>query len=474
MYGAVKTSAQLMVGTESEETKKKPKPKRTISDISATSDPRKIQKKGVAPTFLIGLADMDLTAGDSAAVAGKLAKKRRQNIEEDPKSLKESVVARLSNMEDDTSFEEYLSPTQSPMMSRKNTEPSTTLEEIRQAIITRNKTPCPPKFLVKPKPRKSIEEFKSLRLKAAISANPHPDVQWDRNGIILETGNKFSIYNDGDFYYLEVHHFSAFDSGFYNCTVTNSQGFATCTSEVDIEPEKDSPMEKLKKKLHKSPIGPCFIENLPEEMKVKPEQKISLTCSVSGYPSPSITWMKDGSIVNPVKDKYSLYYDGECATLVFSEVTVLDSGIYSCIAKNSVGKESSEMMLVVEKPEINESEDLIPKFLNNKLKVRRTVDGDPIKIVTELIEGTEPIAIKWLYNRMEIGENLNFTCSREGKNPILTIKDAFPEDSGEYICVAENKYGSAKCHVDVTITGNFAFIPTSYYKTLFRKSKVCP
>lgn len=28
--------------------------------------------------------------------------------------------------------------------------------------------------------------------------------QWDRAGMVLETGNKYSIYNDGDFYYLEV------------------------------------------------------------------------------------------------------------------------------------------------------------------------------------------------------------------------------------------------------------------------------
>lgn len=29
-------------------------------------------------------------------------------------------------------------------------------------------------------------------------------VHWDKDGVLLETGNKYSIYNDGDFYYLEV------------------------------------------------------------------------------------------------------------------------------------------------------------------------------------------------------------------------------------------------------------------------------
>jgi hydrogenase maturation factor len=79
------------------------------------------------------------------------------------------------------------------------------LQNIRNALAIRNSKPCRPKFLMKPKTTKTIAEHKSLRLKAAISANPAPIVEWDFDGVILlETGNKYSIYNDGDFYYLEV------------------------------------------------------------------------------------------------------------------------------------------------------------------------------------------------------------------------------------------------------------------------------
>lgn len=102
------------------------------------------------------------------------------------------------------------------------------LEEIRITINDRNKKACRPKFIVKPKSKKPIDEGKSLRLKTAVSANPAPavqvytlpefhgkreyrnkeivkvNIQWDRAGMVLETGNKYSIYNDGDFYYLEV------------------------------------------------------------------------------------------------------------------------------------------------------------------------------------------------------------------------------------------------------------------------------
>ena len=66
--------------------------------------------------------------------------------------------------------------------------------------------------MVKPKSKKSIVEYKSLRLKTAISANPMPTVRWDKAGVVLETGNKYSIYNDGDFYYLEVKYHNIIDN----------------------------------------------------------------------------------------------------------------------------------------------------------------------------------------------------------------------------------------------------------------------
>nr|CAD2204997.1 unnamed protein product [Meloidogyne enterolobii] len=72
-----------------------------------------------------------------------------------------------------------------------------TLQIINAAIEQRNSKICRPRFFARPKPHKQVAEGKSLRLKAAISANPLPQVYWDRNGIRLETGSKYSIFQDG-------------------------------------------------------------------------------------------------------------------------------------------------------------------------------------------------------------------------------------------------------------------------------------
>ncbi|KAK5984897.1 hypothetical protein GCK32_008606 [Trichostrongylus colubriformis] len=165
---------------------------------SASTVRMEMRKKGAPPVFLQGLEDMELEAGASAAVAGKLKGKHRHRHGEhkggrtprmDARGLAASIVAGMK-IDDE---------------SRRQT-----MEEIRDTIQTRNQKMCRPKFIVKPRPKKVLEEFKSLRLKTAISANPTPVVHWDREGVILETGNKYSIYNDGDFYYLEVHSNSVF------------------------------------------------------------------------------------------------------------------------------------------------------------------------------------------------------------------------------------------------------------------------
>lgn len=62
-----------------------------------------IHRKGMAPTFVIGLSDMELHPGDVAAVAGKLqAKKRKHRLfekhgEDDGKFLSDAIVSRMDD-----------------------------------------------------------------------------------------------------------------------------------------------------------------------------------------------------------------------------------------------------------------------------------------------------------------------------------------------------------------------------------------
>ncbi|KAK6109169.1 Immunoglobulin I-set domain family protein [Brugia pahangi] len=458
IHGIVRTTASLNVGKKhsavelpklSEDSKIKfttTLPQDPLSDRSefpATKMHRTairpdIKRKGAAPAFLIGLEDLEFHEGDAAALAGTVSKKRRHRIHgrSDGKRIKQLVT--LRDKEIDASA------------SSSSVEPQseiTTLEEIRASITERNKNICRPKFMVKPKLKKSITEHKSLRLKTAISANPVPVVRWDKAGIVLETGNKYSIYNDGDFYYLEVHHMSKIDEGFYNCSAWNSEGFVTCTAEIEVTPGDGT------KRLRKGLAAPSFIEVLPGKFKATNGDPVSVECSVSGYPAPTIQWLRNGDILVPEHDRYLISYDGETTTLKFTSIATSDAGKYVCIAKNQEGEAKTAMQLDVEPKKLSPTGGTPPKFrIDGRREAIKAVDGDKVVLLAELMEGSEPLTIRWMRNNMEIQDSTGFEYSREEANCYLTVADAFPEDAGVYTCEARNEFGIAKYNVRLVVT----------------------
>uniref|UniRef100_A0A914Y933 Ig-like domain-containing protein n=1 Tax=Panagrolaimus superbus TaxID=310955 RepID=A0A914Y933_9BILA len=217
-------------------------------------------------------------------------------------------------------------------------------------------------------------------------------------------------------------------------------------------------MDKLKKRLRRESVKPAFIEVLPGRMKGKAGESLSLECSVSGYPSPKIQWLRNGvTLIPQPKGRYSMFYDGECATLSFDSLTPSDIGTYTLLCENSAGTATTQVNLDIENPTIIiEKDGIPPKFLNPKQKlVKKNIDGEAIKLKAEIIEGTEPITFRWILNKVQIQDSIGFKYSREGKDALLTIKDAFPEDSGIYTCIAENKYGVNRCYIELSISGKF-------------------
>lgn len=418
---------------------KTPDPVGVIPDIVKARKEKRLQKsetkaRGAAPRFVRGLEDLEFYEGDLAALAGKLSKRRhRSSIREtSAKERNEKAVSRLT----------------------KETGPSvvshpSTLEDVRKAIVERNKKVCRPKFMVKPKSKKTIEENKSLRLKTAISSNPAAKVRWDKSGVILETGNKYSIYHDGDFYYLEVHHMSKFDQGFYNCTASNVEGIATCTSEITVVPST----EEHRRGSRKEPQAPSFLEVLPGKVKAAIGEHFSVECSIAAYPAPSISWCRNGASFIPQIERYMMLYDGETATLKISSVSGADAGTYTCIAENHLGKAKTSMRLEIEEQSALIDNGVPPKFLNDVLPDPIQVcDGEKAVLSAELVEGSEPLTFVWMHNKVEVPDSTGFAYSKRKNYCCLTVADAFPEDSGEYICEAKNKAGSAQCFMKLVVS----------------------
>nr|CAD2204998.1 unnamed protein product [Meloidogyne enterolobii] len=207
-------------------------------------------------------------------------------------------------------------------------------------------------------------------------------------------------------------------------------------------------------------MAPEIIEALPSEAKAISGDQFIAECRVLGNPIPSICWLHNNTRITPNSDHIVLSFDGELSKLLISKISSLDSGRYIFIAENSSGTIRSEMNLLVNKA-IREDDLLSPKFIESKVRLRHQIEiGDngisqrEIILLAEIIEGTEPITIKWFTpNRVEItNDHLNaYRIDRVGKDSRLTIFDAFPTDTGDYKCLAENKFGTAKCIFELKI-----------------------
>lgn len=77
-------------------------------------------------------------------------------------------------------------------------------------------------------------------------------------------------------------------------------------------------------------------------------ETISVECSVSGYPAPSVSWQRNGCTIIPQPDRYQVYYDGECSTLKFVSVSMADAGTYICMAENTIGKANTQVSISCE------------------------------------------------------------------------------------------------------------------------------
>ncbi|VDM97179.1 unnamed protein product, partial [Onchocerca ochengi] len=73
---------------------------------------------------------------------------------------------------------------------------------------------------------------------------------------------------------------------------------------------------------------------------------ITLWCLVSGYPSPTIRWMKDGHLV-PINDKSGIRLIESGQGLEILEAKREHAGIWICEASNAAGKTDYELNLDV-------------------------------------------------------------------------------------------------------------------------------
>ncbi|XP_027695287.1 muscle, skeletal receptor tyrosine-protein kinase isoform X3 [Vombatus ursinus] len=166
-----------------------------------------------------------------------------------------------------------------------------------------------PKITRPPINVKIIEGLKAV-LPCTTMGNPKPSVSWIKGDTILRENARIAILESGS---LRIHNVQREDAGHYRCVAKNSLGTAY-SKLVMLEVEVFA-----------------RILRAPESHNVTFGSIVTLRCTATGIPVPTITWLENGnavsagSILESVKDRV---IDSQLQLLITKP------GLFTCIATN--------------------------------------------------------------------------------------------------------------------------------------------
>jgi neuronal cell adhesion protein len=250
---------------------------------------------------------------------------------------------------------------------------------------------------------------------------PVPSIFWTDDA---DPGNKIVLDNrvsvDPDFN-LRFSNIELGDTGRYQCNVKN---------------------DKLRFQIL-SPVKEIVVQAVDNVSKrtatlvYKPESNVNafrtetfrLKCIAEGYPTPEITWSKQGEDL-PM-DRVSFESFGQ--ELVILDVNENDAGTYTCTAGNGFGADTSSSTQVSVKSD--------PYWLNQPEDINIVIGGDG-ELVCEAA-GIPVPAVTWLVNGQPsstLASNPRVSVSEGTGGGRVEYTNAMTEDSAVYLCVAQNEH----------------------------------
>ena len=139
------------------------------------------------------------------------------------------------------------------------------------------------------------------------------------------------------------------------------------------------------------------------------------TCHVTGYPTPVVTWRKLSGHLPLGRVRYNN------SALQISQVRKEDSDVYTCSAKNLLGKaEKNTILVVVSLPRFTtKPPSKIASMLSSTVRLNCSATGDPQPIISWRKQG----------GQLPVGRSQQI-------NGALVITNLQQSDAGNYICTA--------------------------------------
>jgi hemicentin len=204
--------------------------------------------------------------------------------------------------------------------------------------------------------------------------------------------------------------------GTYTCTGTNTLGSVGASVQLNV-------------------LFAPSVNAVQDSLSYTQGQIAQLQCTVSGNPTPSVTWTKDGVAIS---NDAILSHNG--TILTFNPVVKANEGNYTCTATNSLGEDSDIIILrVLLAPSVSVTPLTQTVLVGTTVEFTCSAPGDPLP------------AISWLTSNLVNVLLLNNERIQVLSDNTLRISNTTGEDGDQYVCQASNNVGTSTASVNLII-----------------------
>uniref|UniRef100_A0A5S6R539 Ig-like domain-containing protein n=1 Tax=Trichuris muris TaxID=70415 RepID=A0A5S6R539_TRIMR len=212
-------------------------------------------------------------------------------------------------------------------------------------------------------------------------------VQWNGTGIWIAS--------------LTIEAVDESDAGLYSCHVIN---------ELTMSLSDKVPLTVQ--------IPPHFVKK-PANVAVTVGGTLRMECAAAGWPTPSISWQKDGGENFPAAKERRMHVMPTDDVFVIVPVKEKDSGRYACIAESTAGRAQVEVEVAV----------LDRKMPPSSMSDKTVSSGEMAVLECEHDVGS---STEWFHNGKPLRSGQRVFISRQGQ--MLVIIEANSRDQGIYAC----------------------------------------
>ncbi|KAJ8871687.1 hypothetical protein PR048_028014 [Dryococelus australis] len=240
---------------------------------------------------------------------------------------------------------------------------------------------------------------------------------------------------------LMFRNLAARHSGHYTCIASNAAASSNYTAKLVVK------------------VPPVWLIE-PRDVSVLYQHPASLHCQASGFPSPTVTWMKakgdEDSEYVPLESgpDFVIYGNGS----IF--IQVIDSsheGHYVCQANNGIGTALAKTMFLRVNGKCSCHSEIFPAHFRTHAVNESGVAGQTAVLVCEA-EGDRPLRVSWSAGHRALSpasSRLSDRPTPSGLAAELHLRDLDRSSAGAYRCTAANDYGHDEMIVYLTVKGRY-------------------